>query len=695
MNRIFSTLGISLWIALLSPMVLAANLKTLDVAALPGDRIELKLSFDGPPPTPRGYTTESPARIALDLPGVVSQLKSKNRELGGGNARSATVVEAKDRTRLIINLTQLTPYDARVEGNTLFVVVGQGATKAAKAAPRPASAPRAATATPAPARTYAPVGKAIRGVDFQRGTQGEGNVVIDLSDPSIAPDIQERDGKIILGFARTQLPEPLRVRLDVKDFATPVQFVNASATGDRATISIEPSGAFDYSTYQTDNKLTVSIRPMTVDDLQKRNAERFAYTGEKLSLNFQDIDVRSVLQLIADFTNLNLVASDTVQGGITLRLQNVPWDQALDLVLKTKGLDKRKIGNVLLVAPADEIAARERQELESQKQIAELAPLRRELLQVNYAKAADIAKLFQSVTSAEAKIDERGSITVDERTNNIIAYQTQDRLDELRRIVAQLDIPVRQVMIEARIVEANVDYDKSLGVRWGGSVQNKGNWNASGVSSGSSTTIGTPGSTSTNSPFVDLGAAGNTSGLGIAFITDNVLLDLELTAMEKTGNGEIVSQPKVVTSDKETAKILKGTEIPYQEASSSGATSVSFKEASLSLEVTPQITPDNRIIMEVKVTKDEPDYLNKVQDVPPIKKNEVNAKVLVNDGETIVIGGVFSNTQSKVVDKVPFLGDVPYLGRLFRRDVVSEKKSELLVFLTPRIMNNQAIAVSR
>ncbi|WP_223436019.1 MULTISPECIES: type IV pilus secretin PilQ [unclassified Pseudomonas] len=693
MNRIFATFGISLWIALLSPMVQAANLKALDVAALPGDRVELKLSFDGAPPAPHGYTTEQPARIALDLPGVVSRLASKTRDLGGGNARSATVVEAKDRTRLIINLTQLTPYTARVEGYNLFVVVGRGGSNAAAPAARPS---RVATATAAPAKAYAPVSKAIRGVDFQRGTQGEGNVVIDLSDPSIAPDIQERDGKIVLNFARTQLPEPLRVRLDVKDFATPVQFVNASATGDRATISIEPSGAFDYSTYQTDNKLTVSIRPMTVDDLQKRNAERFAYTGEKLSLNFQDIDVRSVLQLIADFTNLNLVASDTVQGGITLRLQNVPWDQALDLVLKTKGLDKRKIGNVLLVAPADEIAARERQELESQKQIADLAPLRRELLQVNYAKAADIAKLFTSVTSAEAKVDERGSITVDDRTNNIIAYQTQDRLDELRRIVAQLDIPVRQVMIEARIVEANVDYDKSLGVRWGGSLQNKGNWNTSGVSNGAdaSSTIGTPGSTSTNSPFVDMGAAANTSGLGIAFITDNVLLDLELTAMEKTGNGEIVSQPKVVTSDKETAKILKGTEIPYQEASSSGATSVSFKEASLSLEVTPQITPDNRIIMEVKVTKDEPDYLNKVQDVPPIKKNEVNAKVLVNDGETIVIGGVFSNTQSKVVDKVPFLGDVPYLGRLFRRDVVSEKKSELLVFLTPRIMNNQAIAVS-
>lgn len=690
MNRIFSTLGFSLWIALLSPMVQAASLKTLDVAALPGDRIELKLSFDSPPPQPKGYTTESPARIALDLPGVASQLTKKTRDLGSGNARSATVVEASDRTRLIINLTQLTPYTSRVEGNNLFVVVGQGAKPAA---PKPAAA--APRPVAAPAKAYTPVAKTIRGVDFQRGTAGEGNVVIDLSDPTIAPDIQEHDGKIILSFSRTQLPDRLRVRLDVKDFATPVQFVNAAATGDRAVITVEPSGTFDYSTYQTDNKLTVSIRPMTVDDLQKRNADRNSYSGEKLSLNFQDIDVRSVLQLIADFTNLNLVASDTVQGGITLRLQNVPWDQALDLVLKTKGLDKRKIGNVLLVAPADEIAARERQELESQKQIAELAPLRRELLQVNYAKAADIAKLFQSVTSAEAKIDERGSITVDERTNNIIAYQTQDRLDELRRIVAQLDIPVRQVMIEARIVEANVDYDKSLGVRWGGSIQNKGNWNTSGVSNGTSTTIGTPGSTSTNSPFVDMGTVGNTSGIGIAFITDNVLLDLELTAMEKTGNGEIVSQPKVVTSDKETAKILKGTEIPYQEASSSGATSVSFKEASLSLEVTPQITPDNRIIMEVKVTKDEPDYLNKVQDVPPIKKNEVNAKVLVNDGETIVIGGVFSNTQSKVVDKVPFLGDVPYLGRLFRRDVVSEKKSELLVFLTPRIMNNQAIAVSR
>ncbi|MBD8614471.1 type IV pilus secretin PilQ [Pseudomonas rhizosphaerae] len=700
MNRILSAFGISLGIAMLSPIVMAANLKTLDVASLPGDRVELKLSFDGPVTAPRGYTTEQPARIALDLPGVTSQLGARSRDLGVGNARSVVVVEATDRTRIIVNLTKLAPYSTRVQGNDLFVLVGEGAASlqgtaipaptAARPAPRPAAAPT-------PARAAVPAGRAIRNVDFQRGELGEGNVIIDLSDPTISPDIQEQGGKILLNFAKTQLPDPLRVRLDVKDFATPVQFVNSSVSATGATVTIEPSGSFDYSSYQTENRLTISVRPLTNEDVARRNVERNVYTGDKLSLNFQDIDVRSVLQLIADFTNLNLVASDTVQGGITLRLQNVPWDQALDLVLKTKGLDKRKVGNVLLVAPADEIAARERQELESQRQIQELAPLRRELMQVNYAKAADIAKLFQSVTRGENVESERGSITVDERTNNIIAYQTQDRLDELRRIVTQLDIPVRQVMIEARIVEANVGYNKALGVRWGGStnLRGKNNWTAYGLDNNGDEAGNTGADVGSNTPFIDLGAADATSGIGLGFVTNNVLLDLELSAMESTGNGEIVSQPKVVTSDKETAKILKGTEVPYQEASSSGATTVSFKEASLSLEVTPQITPDSRIIMEVKVTKDEPDYLNAVLGVPPISKNEVNAKVLVNDGETIVIGGVFSNTQSKTVDKVPFLGDVPYVGRLFRRDVVSEAKSELLVFLTPRIMNNQAIAVSR
>jgi len=705
MNGSLSRLGISLLLALLSPAALAANLQALDVASLPGDRVELKLAFDEPVSAPRGYTIEQPARIALDLPGVVNKLGAKNRELGVGNARSVTVVEAKDRTRLIINLSTLVPYSTRVQGNNLFVVVGEGSAGTSVAT-------QTTTTAPVPVKAYAPAAKAIKGIDFQRGEQGEGNVVIELSDSSVSPDIQEQGGKIRLDFAKTQLPESLRVSLDVKDFATPVQFVKAVGSPDKTNITIESTGFYDYLAYQTENRLTISVKPLTQEDMEKRKSERFAYSGEKLSLNFQDIDVRSVLQLIADFTDLNLVASDTVQGNITLRLQNVPWDQALDLVLKTKGLDKRKVGNVLLVAPADEIAARERQELEAQKQIAELAPLRRELIQVNYAKASDIAKLFQSVTAeSDATAQAGGSITVDDRTNSIIAYQTQEKLDELRRIVAQLDIPVRQVMIEARIVEASVNYDKSLGVRWGGAISN-GKWNTwgkngnigiedpeEGVASNCGPFSGTctlPTTTSDSpTPFVDLGVANSTSGIGIGLITDNAILDLQLSAMEKTGNGEIVSQPKVVTADKETAKILKGTQVPYEESSSSGATTVTFKDAVLSLEVTPQITPDNRIIMEVKVNKDEPDYERAVAGFPPINTSQVDAKVLVNDGETIVIGGVYTNAQSKSVEKVPFLGDLPYLGRLFRRDIATDGKFELLIFLTPRIMNNQAIAVSR
>ncbi|WP_313116833.1 type IV pilus secretin PilQ [Ectopseudomonas guguanensis] len=706
MNSSLSRLSVALLATLLSPAILAANLQDLSVASLPGDRVELKLSFDEPVTAPRGYTIEQPARIALDLPGVSNKLGSKNRELGVGNARSVTIVEAKDRTRLIVNLTSLAPYSTRVEGNDLYVLVGDSSAVAA----RPAASVPAPVASVPPKKTYGPQPKAISNIDFQRGEQGEGNVVITLSDASVSPDIQEQGGKIRLDFAKTDLPESLRVRLDVKDFATPVQFVSATGSADKTSILVEPVGLYDYLAYQTENTLTLSVKPLSQDDAERRKAERFAYSGEKLSLNFQDIDVRSVLQLIADFTDLNLVASDTVAGNITLRLQNVPWDQALDLVLKTKGLDKRQVGNVLLVAPADEIAARERQELESQKQIAELAPLRRELIQVNYAKATDMAKLFQSVTSADGTPDSRGSITVDERTNSIIAYQTQERLDELRRIVAQLDIPVRQVMIEARIVEANVDYDKALGVRWGGSVRN-GRWDVSGKDGVQgfdedtgvrSPFVGTDtiGNTTLEDglarlPFVDMGVQNSTSGIAIGYLGSNVVLDLQLSAMEKTGNGEIVSQPKVVTSDKETAKILKGQEVPYQEASSSGATSTSFKEAALALEVTPQITPDNRIIMEVKVTKDAPDFANLVNGVPPLNKNEVNAKVLVNDGETIVIGGVFSNTQTSAVEKVPFLGDLPFLGRVFRRDIVRDNKAELLVFITPRIMNNQAIAVNR
>lgn len=725
LTRKFSLAAVML---LLTPLALAANLRNLDVASLPGERVELKLTFDEPlSSAPRGYTIDQPARIALDLPGVRNQLGERSRELGLGNARSLAVVEAGDRTRLIINLTNLAPYTTRVEGNDLFVMVGAdsapGYAPMAAAAPvstpapqsnwRPADQPAVAPASP-----VAPLGRAVRGLDFQRGEQGEGNVIIDLSDPSIRVDVQEQGGRVRLNLPGTQLPDELRVRLDVKDFATPVNFINAASAADGTNITIEPTGFFEHLVYQADNRLIVSFKPLTRTEVEQRRAEAFAYTGEKLSLNFQNIEVRSVLQLIADFTDLNLVASDTVTGSITLRLQNVPWDQALDLVLRTKGLDKRQVGNVLLVAPADEIAARERQELESQRQIAELAPLRRELIQVNYARAADIAGLFASVTRGENQ--ERGSITVDDRTNSIIALETQDRLDELRRIVTQLDIPVRQVMIEARIVEANVGFDRALGVRWGGNIQAGRRFNAYGKDgnigvaddpnpitvtdpvTGASTQIsrttagfiGIP-EFPLNTPFVDMGVVGATSGIGIGFLSNNALLDLQLSAMESSGNGEIISQPKVVTSDKETAKILRGSEIPYQESSSSGATTTAFAEAVLSLEVTPQITPDNQVIMEVIVTKDEPDFTNQVLGIPTIRKNEVNAKILVADGETIVIGGVFSSETARGTQKVPFLGDLPILGRAFRRDITSESKTELLVFLTPRIINNGAISLAR
>lgn len=667
---------------------LATSLIALDTASLPGNRIELKLSFDEAAPSPKSYTIDQPPRIALDFQGVSNQLGTKVKELGLGNARNAAIVEQEGKTRFIINLNSPTPYTTRIDGKSLFIVLGEQPRTIPAAAP--SSQPTASSRTPS---ILAAATRAITDIDFRRGEDGAGQVLITLSDTNITPKIDERGGKINVKFDKVQLPDALRARLDVQDFATPVKFIEATSNGVGTTITIEATGHYEYLSFQADNLLTVGVRPLTPSELEKQKQDRSLYTGDKLSLNFQNIDVRSVLQIIADFTKLNLVASDTVQGNITLRLDNVPWDQALDLILKTKGLDKRQIGNVLLVAPADEIARREQQELETQRKLAELAPLRREVVQINYAKATDIAKLFRQAVAGNqselgAERDERGSIAVDERTNNIIAYQTQERLDELRRIVSQLDVPVRQVMIEARIVEATVGFDKSIGASWSGSSTNHGNFALSGAVNGTTVNNSNSGNT-----FVDLGATTPTSGITIGFSANNTILDLELSAMEKTGNGEIVSQPKVMTADKETAKILKGSQVPYQQASSSGATSTSFKEAALSLEVTPQITPDNRIIMEVKVNKDEPDYSNALNGVPPINTNELNAKVLVNDGETVVIGGVFKNTQSKTVEKVPYLGDLPFIGRLFRRDTVQDSKEELLIFLTPRILNYQSIAV--
>jgi len=659
---------------------LAADIVALDVASLPGDKTEIKVGFSGPISAPQSYTIDQPARIAIDLEGAKNRLGERNRELGAGNARSITLVEAGSRTRMIVNLTNLAPYSTRVEGNNLFVLVGDNANATASTPPASTgSAARPATAGQTSARPSSK--RMINNIDFQRGEQGEGNILIELSDSSVNPDIREQGNKIRLNFANAELPEALRARLDVKDFATPVQYVAASDSQSGSSIVIEPTGKYEYMVYQLGNLLTVSVKPQTEEARQRSDVPM--YKGDKLSLNFQDIEVRSVLQLIADFTELNLVASDAVQGSITLRLQNVPWDQALDLVLRTKGLDKRLVGNVLMVDLAEGIAARERQELESRKQISELAPLYRELIQVNYAKADKIAELFKSAASTNGNRDERGSVTVDERTNSIIAYQTQDKLDELRRIVAQLDIPVKQVMIEARIVEATEDFSKQLGAKWGGKFDYG---HKAGTPRGSVTAPG--------GSFVDLGVSSATSGIGFSYLNSKFNLNLELSAMESTGNGEVISQPKVMTANQQTAKIMKGVEVPYQEAASSGATSTSFKEAVMSLEVTPQITPDNRVIMEVKVNKDSVSTTSGAGGQPAIDKNEVTANILVADGETVVIGGIFENKQDKVAEKVPFLGDVPFVGRLFRRDLVLESKKELLVFITPRILSNQSLTVA-
>jgi len=684
MNSLFSAFvrGGLLSLAGIFPLsALAADIIALDVASLPGDKTEIKVGFNEPITTPQSYTIDQPARIAIDLDGVKNALGERSRDLGTGNARNITLVEAGSRTRMIVNLTNLVPYSTRVEGNNLFVVVGDN--NAGFTLPSTGSSASTAATSAAPARRNER--HAIKNIDFQRGEQGEGNVIIELSDASVNADIREQGNKIRLSFAGAELPDALRARLDVKDFATPVQYVAASGSPSGSSIVIEPSGNYEYMVYQANNLLTVSIKRQTQED--RRRSDTPLYKGEKLSLNFQDIEVRSVLQLIADFTELNLVASDAVQGNITLRLQNVPWDQALDLVLRTKGLDKRLVGNVLMVDLAEGIANRERQELEARKQMAELAPLYRELIQVNYAKADAIAELFKSAANSSGNKDERGSVAVDERTNSIIAYQTQDRLDELRRIVAQLDIPVRQVMIEARIVEAEVKAAKEIGVKWGGNA-------TLGHQAGGQrwTTNGSSGGT-----FTDLSVTGaGSSGIALGYVASNFNLDLELSALQTSGNAEIISQPKVMTANQQTAKVLKGVEIPYQEAASSGATSTSFKEAVMSLEVTPQITPDNRVIMEVKVNKDSPipNQINPTVGEPAIDKNEVTANILIADGETVVIGGIFENTQRKTVSKVPFLGDLPFIGRLFKRDAIEEQKKELLIFITPRIMSNQTLAVT-
>lgn len=677
-------------LGLMSGLVHAVTLKDVSLSSLSGERLQVRLQFDGQPPEPTGYTIERPARIAVDLRDTKSGLNSRSIPLEGANAQSMTVVETSDRTRLIFNLVDLVPYTTRRDGNDLVMIIGGDSGSTATTM---ASTASSASASPSSASTSPNM---LAGVDFRRGKDGEGRVIVNLGSSSTPVDLTEQSGKIRLTMPELSVPENLRRRLDVTDFATPVSRIDTFVSDGKAVVEIRPEGNYDYIAYQSGNEFTVSVEKLSQQEAEARKEEKFPYTGDKLSLNFQDIEVRSVLQLIADFTGLNLVASDTVTGSITLRLQNVPWDQALDLILKTKGLDKRQIGNVLLVAPADEIAAREKLELETNKQIAELAPVRLDIIQVNYAKAGDIVDLIKADKDL---ISSRGFVSSDVRTNTISVRETADKLEEIRRLVSTWDVPVRQVSIEARIVRAQTNVAESLGIRWGGAAYNvSGNhvFTVGGsqgtlqeardaAGNGNATGITFPGALA-----VDLGVSGEgASSLAIGWGSDDFLVDLELSALESDGQAEIVSQPRVVTADRQTASIKSGEEIPYQEASSSGATSVSFKEAVLSLEVTPQITPDDKIIMDLVVNQDSRGEVT--AGIPSINTNSVTTQVLVGNGETVVLGGIFQSQVSTQTTKTPFLGDIPYLGALFRRTENIDERSELLIFITPKIIKNDLI----
>ncbi|MEC7120271.1 MAG: type IV pilus secretin PilQ family protein, partial [Pseudomonadota bacterium] len=556
---------------------------------------------------------------------------------------------------------------------------------------------------------------AIANVDFRRGAGGDGQILVALTDPNVPVDVQQQGSKIIARFLGVQLPDHLRRRLDVNDFATPVRVVDAYNEGSNGVLVIQPQGDFEYLAYQADNQLTISVKRPVKDEMKR--AEPPAYTGERLSMDFQDIEVRSVLQLVADFTKQNLVASDTVQGRITIRLQNVPWDQALDIILRTKGLDQRKSGNVIMIAPAEEIAAREKLEIQANQQVQQLAPLQTEYIQLSYAKASDIQNLItsgknnggtgsqgQTGRGSEANVgsllSSRGTMSVDVRTNTLIIQDTARKIDEIRELILKLDIPVRQVMIEARIVRATDSFSKELGVKWGvlsNPVTHAGVGHGRTQIGGSDTTLWNlrepddEGKITIERPQnlnVDMGVTGagaSRIALGLLNMSD-VILDLELSALQADGKGEIVATPKVLTTDKQKARVAAGTQIPYQTATSSGATAIQFINAELSLEVTPSITPDGRIGMELFVNSDSPGEIQPTG-IRAIDTNRVATNVLVDDGQTVVLGGIFQNQTTKGTLKTPFLGDLPYVGRLFRKDMQSNNKQELLIFVTPRLVS--------
>ena len=684
----------------LSSMVLAhqalgesPTIESIDFTSRASGQFEIQLGFDQAPPDFKGYTVEKPARIAIDFTDTSVRLDQKKYSLPYGNASSVMVVESGGRARLVVNLPKLVPYETRTEGNSLFITVGDSGTANYL---KPNSEPNALSSR---VETVIGATTEINDLQFQRTPEGEGRLILTLSDPKVDVNVFSEAGDIKLEFKDAAVPERLLRRFDVADFATPVHSVEVKTTKKGTVLTLKTAENTEYQTHQTDNQFVLSVKTLSADEMDKRRNE-FAYVGDRISLNFQDIEVRAVLQLIADFTELNLVASDTVTGRITLRLQNVPWDQALELVLKTRGLDQRQIGNVLMIAPAEEISERERQQIEANKQIAELAPLSTEFIRVRYAKANEVVDLFSAGSEdGGSLISARGSVIVDPRTNSLIVTETAAKLTEIRSLIDLVDIPIRQVMIEARIVIAQSSLDEELGIRWGGGHTNT-NFGGNALSvSGDTANVsalnqamidGTPGALSyPGALLVDLGVAEPAGSFAVGFTSKDVFLTAELSALEAVGKGEVVSQPKVITGDKQKASIKSGTEVPYQESSAGGATATQFKEAVLQLDVTPNITPDDRILLDLIINQDSIGELvpsGNGGSIPTIDTTQLTTQVLVGNGETIVLGGVFRTEDLEKVSKVPILGDLPVMGQFFRSSSTSRTKTETLIFITPRIL---------
>ncbi|MDH3265517.1 MAG: type IV pilus secretin PilQ [Gammaproteobacteria bacterium] len=682
------------------------RLQDIQVQSLPGQRVELKLIMTGTAPEPLAFTIDDPARIALDLPDTTLGLTSRRRDVNLGPLDTILTAEANGRTRVVLNLDAMVAYETRASGNTVTITLGDGNGYSAETTQFASNV--------AAQQSYASSGdRSITGVDFRRTRDGGGRVVVNLTDPSTPVDIRQEGGRVVAVFKDTNLPATLMRRLDVMDFATPVTTVDTLRTNLDTRIVISADGKYEQLAYQSDNEFTIEINPDVTEAEEGSNlfSETKEYEGQRLTLNFQDIETRAVLQLLAETSGRNIVVSDTVQGNVTLRLRNVPWDQALDIVMTTKGLDMRQNGNVIIVAPAEEIAARETADLEAKQAIAELEPMYSEFLQVNYAKASDLAGLISgSGSDSNTMLSDRGSIAVDDRTNTLLVQDTAERLQDIRRMVSTLDVPIKQVLIESRIVVVNDDFSRDLGIRLGVTAFNENSSDGVTVISGS----GNGTDTMVNSALNNLSDPANgsiypiqvpqlnnrynvsvpiTNAAGrfaLAVLESDYLVDLELTALEAEGRGEIVSTPRVITANQKEARIEQGVEIPYQQSASSGATTIQFKKAVLSLTVTPQITPDNNIIMDLLVHKDSVGDIISTGGlggtVPSIDTRAVETQVLVADGQTVVLGGIYETERRETINKVPFLGDIPFLGNLFKSKQRLDNKAELLIFVTPRIL---------